>query len=96
LALLERVTTRLQQDYANASQGELFKALSFSLTGSRSDIPYIDLATQLGMNEPAVRVAVHRLRTRYRQLLREEIAQTVASADDIDDELRQLRRALAG
>ena len=96
LALLDRVTARLQQDYAEAGQGELFKALGFSLTGSRSEVPYAELAARLGMNEPAVRVAVHRLRARYRQLLRDEIARTVPAPEDIDDELRHLRRALAG
>jgi RNA polymerase sigma factor (sigma-70 family) len=96
LALLDRVTACLQQDYADAGQDELFKALGFSLTGSRSAVPYAELAARLGMNEPAVRVAVHRLRTRYRQLLRDEIARTVPEPEDIDDELRHLRRALAG
>lgn len=95
-ALLERVTARLQQDYVDLGQGELFKALSFSLTGSRSDVPYAELAARLDMSEAAVRVAVHRLRTRYRQLLREEVAQTVPAPEEIDDELRHLRRALAG
>jgi DNA-binding transcriptional regulator PaaX len=59
-------------------------------------VPYAELAARLGMNEPAVRVAVHRLRARYRQLLRDEIARTVPAPEDIDDELRHLRRALAG
>jgi len=51
---------------------------------------------QLGLSEPAVRVALHRLRQRYRQLLRDEIAQTVARVEDVDDELRLLLGALAG
>ena len=49
-----------------AGQGELFAALSFCLTGGRSDLPYAELAARLGQSEPAVRVAVHRLRKRYR------------------------------
>ena len=96
LTLLQTVATRLREDYAAAGQGELFGALSFCLTGGRSDLPYAELAARLGQTEPAVRVAVHRLRKRYRQFLREEIAQTVARPEDVDDELRQLRQALAG
>jgi len=96
LALLDTVAVRLRDDYAAAGQGGLFEALSFCLTGSRSDLPYAELAVKLGLTEPAVRVAVHRLRKRYRQFLREEIAQTVARPEDVDDELRSLRRALTG
>jgi RNA polymerase sigma-70 factor (ECF subfamily) len=96
LTLLDTVATRLRTDYAAAGQENVFSTLSFSLTGDRSALPYAELAAQLGLTEPAVRVAVHRLRKRYRQLLREEIAQTVARPEDVDDELRELRRALAG
>ena len=64
LALLDRVTDRLQQDYTDAGKGELFKALGFSLTGQRSDLPYAEIAARLGMNEPAVGVARHPLRAR--------------------------------
>jgi RNA polymerase sigma-70 factor (ECF subfamily) len=96
LTLLQTVTTRLQQDHVAAGQGELFAALSFCLTGSRGGPPYAELAAKLGLSEPAVRVAVHRLRKRYRQLLREEIAQTVARPEDVDNELRELRQALTG
>ncbi|HET6407262.1 MAG TPA: sigma-70 family RNA polymerase sigma factor [Chthoniobacteraceae bacterium] len=95
IALLERVTTQLQSDYADG-QRELFAALSFCLTGSQSDVPYAELATRLGMNEPAIRVAVHRMRKRYREILRDEVASTVNGPEEVDDELRQLRRALAG
>ncbi|HEX8294986.1 MAG TPA: sigma-70 family RNA polymerase sigma factor [Chthoniobacteraceae bacterium] len=95
LTLLQTVATRLEQDYAAAGQSALFQALSFSLTGSRSEIPYAELAAQLQISGPAVRVAVHRLRARYRQLLREEIAQTVATPEEVDDELRELLLALS-
>jgi RNA polymerase sigma-70 factor (ECF subfamily) len=94
LTLLDTVTKRLRDDYTAAGQGGLFAALGFCLTGSRSELPYTELAAKLGLAEPAVRVAVHRLRKRYRQLLREEIAQTVARPEEVDDELRALRRAL--
>ena len=64
--------------------------------GGRETQPYDELAVRLGMNEGAVKVAVHRLRKRYRQLLREEIAQTTAEAGDVDDELHHLFAVLAG
>jgi hypothetical protein len=96
IALLDRVTAQLQKDYMDAGQSELFEALNFCLTGSRSEIPYVELASRLGMNEPAVRVAVHRMRKRYREILRDEILSTVNEPEEVDDELRHLRRALAG
>lgn len=96
LALLDRVTATLQQDYVNMGQRELFEALSFCLTGSRSDAPYAELSARLGMNEPAIRVAVHRMRKRYREILREEIARTVETEDEVEEELRYLRQAIAG
>ncbi len=94
LTLLQTVAVRLQQDYEAGGQGGLFASLRFCLTGSRSDLPYAELAGRLGLSEPAVRVAVHRLRKRYRQFLRDEIAQTVARPEDVEDELRELRLAL--
>jgi len=58
-------------------------------------VPYVEIAARLGTSEGAVKVAVHRLRQRYRELLRAEIADTVASASEIDDEIRSLFAALA-
>jgi RNA polymerase sigma-70 factor (ECF subfamily) len=95
LALLQTVAGKLEQDYEAAGQGDLFRKLSFSLAGGRSEVPYSSLAAELEMNEPAVRVAVHRLRSRYRALLRMEIAETVAEAGEVDEELRELRIALS-
>lgn len=95
LTLLQSVAVRLQRDYESGGQGGLFASLRFCLTGSRSDLPYAELAGRLGLSEPAVRVAVHRLRKRYRQFLRDEIAQTVARPEDVEDELRELRLALS-
>ena len=94
LALLDQVAARLKSDYVSAGQAKLFEALGFCLTGARSELPYANLAAQLGMTEAAVRVAVHRLRKRYRQLLRDEIAHTVADPAEIEEELRHLRQAL--
>jgi RNA polymerase sigma-70 factor (ECF subfamily) len=65
------------------------------LTGEKTLPAYAELGACLGMTEGAAKVAVHRLRQRYRELLREEIARTVASPNEIDDEIRCLFRALA-
>jgi len=91
LALLDTVTARLRAE--DATPGH-FDALLPCLAGRTADTPHADLAIKLGLTEPAVRVTLHRLRQRYRQLLREEVAQTVARTDDIDTELRHLLAAL--
>jgi RNA polymerase sigma-70 factor (ECF subfamily) len=95
LALLETVVQKLREEHEKAGKGELFMALRFAISGDRSTVPYAQLAGQLKTSEPAVRVAVHRLRHRYRQILRDEIAQTVTSPDEVEDELRSLMTALA-
>jgi RNA polymerase sigma-70 factor (ECF subfamily) len=63
--------------------------------GDRSSQPYAELAVKLGISEGTVKSAVHRLRQRYRQLLRDEIAQTVAAPGEVDEELRHLFAVLA-
>lgn len=96
LTLLEEVLNRLRKEYENEGKTDLFAALHPCLVGERTAQPYAELATQLVMNEGAVKSAVHRLRQRYRQLLRDEIAQTVADPTEVDEELRHLFAALAG
>ncbi len=96
LTLLDTVLQNLRAEYARTGKGELFARLSACLVGGRDTQPYAELAGLLGMNEGAVKVAVHRLRQRYRQLLRDEIAQTTAQPGDVDDELRHLFAVLAG
>lgn len=95
LTLLETVVQRLRGEYESGGKRELFMHLRFAITGEKSTVPYAALATQLGLSEEAVRVAVHRLRRRYRQLLREEIAHTVTTDEEIADELQSLRRILS-
>jgi hypothetical protein len=73
-----------------------FDTLSPCLAGRRQDAPHSAIADRLGLSGPAVRVALHRLRQRYRYILREEIAQTVASNNDVEDELRLLLAAVSG
>jgi RNA polymerase sigma factor (sigma-70 family) len=95
LSLLEVVLGRLRHEYASTRRDDLFRALKDTLSGARSEIPYRELAARLGMSEGAVKVAAHRLRQRYRELLREEIANTVSGPEEIEAELRDLFRALA-
>ena len=94
LTLLEQVVARLQHELAAAGKPALFERLKVFLTSKQDSPPYRQVADQLGMTEGAVRVAVHRLRRRYRELMMEQIAQTVSNPEEIDDELRQLFAAV--
>ena len=91
--LLERVITRLADESAAQGKAKLFEQLKPFLMVGKSAIPYSQAAVDLGLSEGAVRVAVHRLRARYRQLLREEIAQTLSDPSQTDEELRALFNA---
>jgi RNA polymerase sigma-70 factor (ECF subfamily) len=96
IMLLERSTARLASEFAGAGKGELFEALKVFLSGDRGT-NYHEIAASLQMSEGAVRVAVHRLRDRFRAIVRTEIAQTVANPADagaIDEELRYLLTVL--
>jgi RNA polymerase sigma-70 factor (ECF subfamily) len=92
LMLLERAVARLREEAERAGQAERFERLTACLTGDA--VPHAEVAAALGMSEGAVKVAVHRLRRRYRELLRAEIADTVADPAAVDDELRELFAAL--
>jgi RNA polymerase sigma-70 factor (ECF subfamily) len=94
LTLLDQVLTRLREEYASRDKADLFAQCQPCLTGAADAPTYAELAARLGMTEPAVRVAVHRLRQRYRELLRAEVAQTVGHPDDVESELQHLRAAL--
>jgi RNA polymerase sigma factor (sigma-70 family) len=90
--LLQRAVDRLQQEYSD-QRSALFDSLKDSLDGARP-MARAELAARLGMSEGAIRVALHRMRTRLGQLIREEVADTVPSGSDIDDEIRLLRKTL--
>lgn len=94
LTLLDRVIRRLEDENVRAGKAETFAGVKEFLTAGREPRPYRRVADTLGMTEGAVKVAVHRLRRRYRELLKEEIAQTVADPAEIDDELRELFAAV--
>lgn len=94
LTLLERVQAALQTEMNQKGNGEQYDALKSHLVGDTDAGRYAETAEQLGTTEAAVKMAVSRLRKRYRTLLREEIAQTVSGEDEIDDEIRELFDAL--
>jgi RNA polymerase sigma factor (sigma-70 family) len=95
LTLLEKVLSRLREEQV-AGKLEAFEQLKeFLLAGGRGT-PYAELAARLGVSEGAVKVAVHRLRQRYRELLEEEIANTVASPEEVEEERRYLLSVLSG
>jgi len=83
----------LEAELAESGKREHFDHLKPFLTAS-GDMPYQELASRLNMNTSAIKVAVHRLRKRYRDLFRREIADTVASPDEVDDEIRYLLQVL--
>ena len=90
LALLDQVLNKLGNEYRAAGNTVLFERLKALLTDEADRPSHAQIADQLGMTENAVKQAFHRLRERYRQLLREEIAHTVVVPGDIEDELRHL------
>jgi RNA polymerase sigma-70 factor (ECF subfamily) len=94
LTLLQQVLGNLRSDFAKAGKEKHFDHLKVHLTGEAT-ASYADLGAELDMSEGAVKVAVHRLRSRYRELLRREVAQTLAAPEDVDDEIRRLFEALA-
>ena len=93
--LLEEALVRLRREYANQGKEPLFEQLKTTLTEERGRVAYSALAASLSMKEAAVKMAVHRLRQRYRECLRAEIAQTVATTGEIEDELRHVMGAFA-
>jgi RNA polymerase sigma-70 factor (ECF subfamily) len=95
VALLAKVIERLQAECVAEGRGKQFEQLKAFLTAGKSDSPYPEAAKALGMEEGAVRVAVHRLRKRYRQLLRDEIAHTLSDPAQVDEEMRALFGAFA-
>jgi RNA polymerase sigma-70 factor (ECF subfamily) len=90
LTVLERVLSRLKDEYHSAGKAALFDSLKELLPDEPGSPSQAEIAARLDMNENAVRQAFHRFRQRYQSLLREEIANTVATPGDIEDELRHL------
>ncbi len=95
LAVLDTVMTRLEAEFDTADKAALFAGLKAYLIAQRPQVSYRETARALNMSEGAVKVAVHRLRKRYRELLRAEIAETVPSEDGIEQEIQDLFAALS-
>lgn len=94
-ALLGKVIERLRIEHAEDGREQLFDQLRLFLAPDSGIASYADAAKTLGMEEGAVRVAVYRLRKRYRALLRDEIAQTLTGSGEVDEEMRTLFAAFA-
>jgi RNA polymerase sigma factor (sigma-70 family) len=95
LALLAKVIERLRTECDAAGKSKQFEQLKIFLTAGKGALSHAEAAKKLGMDETAVRVAVHRLRKRYRQLLRDEISQTLTDPAQVDEEMRALFGAFA-
>ena len=94
LRLFERALDRLEQDYQAAGRQEVYQALKEFLSAEAKHGEYAQVGERLGMSQGAVAAAVHRLRQRYRDLVRDEIAQTITDAAGLEDEMRSLLAAL--
>ena len=95
LTMLELVLARLRQEFTSDGKADIFEKLKIFLTAGTGAVRQAALAAELGMSEGALKVAVHRLRRRYRELLREEIAQTLSHPEYVEEEIRALFGAFA-
>jgi RNA polymerase sigma factor (sigma-70 family) len=95
VAVLEQAAVLLEAEYAGAGKQALFDRLAPYLQGERAEVTYAELGAPLNLSEGAIKVAVHRLRQRYRELLRSAVAHTVADPLEVDLELRYLMGALS-
>jgi RNA polymerase sigma factor (sigma-70 family) len=93
--LLELVLKKMREEFIVSSKAELFEAIKPHLWSEGPATTYAQLAVQLNMTVVAVKVTVHRLRHRYRDLLRAEIAHTVATPGEVDDEIRHLIKVMS-
>lgn len=94
MTLLDRVRGNLRAEFDKDGKSALFKCLEVHLTGERSAATYAETAKKLDMTEAAFKMAVSRLRKRFHRQLREEVAQTVATEAEIDDEIRAMMSSL--
>lgn len=94
-SLLQAAYAHLEDEYALESRRKLFEHLRIFLSGDKADLTQAEVGAGLGMSEGAVKVAVHRLRRRYRDLVREQVAQTVQTPAEVEDELCHLRAVFA-
>ena len=90
LTLLEHAKGRVKEEYAKSGKSGLYQRLNAFESGDRSSPPYAEVAAELGLTESAVKSAAFQMRQRYRELVREEVANTVSSRSEIDEEIRYL------
>jgi RNA polymerase sigma factor (sigma-70 family) len=95
LTVVEHALRRLREECEAKGRRRLFHALSCYLTAERDEVSYANLSTELGIAESAVKKQLHNMRQRYRSLLRDEVAHTVADPAEVEDEIRHLCAALA-
>jgi RNA polymerase sigma-70 factor (ECF subfamily) len=94
LTMLDRAMAALAREQELAGKSEQFEALKPWLTGEIQSISQAETARQLGLNEGAVKVAIHRLRRRFREVLKSEIGQTLGESNQVDEEMHYLLEAL--
>jgi RNA polymerase sigma-70 factor (ECF subfamily) len=94
LTLLDQTMNRLRQEFMTAGKGDDFEQLKVFLTVPKSEANYEAAAAALGLSTGSTRVAAHRIRRRYREVFRDEIAQTVSNPNEIDDEVTHLLSVL--
>ena len=90
LSILENTMERLRQEYARTERADVFDELKVFLSGSSRPVPHAEIAAKCGISVGAVGVAIHRLRRRYGELLRQQVARTVSDPLEIDEEIRYL------
>ena len=93
--VVERALRRLREECESRGRRRLFDLINGYLIADRADISYSNIAQKLGVAEPEVKRLLHRMRQRYRDLLRDEVAQTVERSGDVDEEIRYLCVVLA-
>lgn len=96
VTLLDRVLSQLEAEMAQANKSDQFATLRPALLGNAERVPYAQIASMLGTTEEAARAAASRLRRRYRELLREEVTQTLGDPSEVDQEIRDLFSTLGG
>ena len=94
LTLLDRALATLAKEHESSGKADHFEALKPWLSGDTENISQAETAAQLGLNEGAVKVAIHRLRRRFREVIKSEIGQTVGDRAQVDAELHYLLEAL--
>ena len=95
MMIVERTLASLRSEYEEAGKGAIFNHLKGIITAGKTEMPYAEVAAELKLTEGAVKVAAHRMRRRYREILRHQIADTLGDEAEVDEELRNLMAALS-